>query len=69
MDYPERALTELERAYVKKILEAGTGLNKLLTEIKGAGLELDTRWLQIGVTNLQQGLMAWQRAVTKPKSF
>lgn len=69
MDKPPKPLTALEQAYIAKILKAGSDLNKLLTEIRGAGLELDSRWLHLGVTHLQQGLMAWERAITKPTHF
>ena len=31
--------------------------------------ETDTRWLEIGKTNIQQGLMAVTRAITKPDFF
>lgn len=53
----------------------------LMNEIKALGPQLqvlveklnehnaDGRWLSIGTTHLQQGLMAWTRAVAKPSFF
>jgi hypothetical protein len=54
----------------------------LMNEIKAKGVELDLlinkvmidcqgdpRWASIAKTNLQQGLMALNRAVAKPESF
>lgn len=54
---------------------------KLINEVKALGEELGVlhrklsfyyaspRWLAIGETHLQQGLMAWTRAVAKPDFF
>jgi len=53
----------------------------LMNEVKGWGGQIsilierlevanaDPRWVEIGKTNLQQGLMALTRAVTKPEFF
>jgi len=54
----------------------------LMNEIKAKGNELqeiydqlmeldytDKRWVNIGRTELQQGVMAWCRSITNPDSF
>jgi hypothetical protein len=37
--------------------------------LRGTGMELDQRWISIGATHLQEGLMALTRGVTKPEFF
>lgn len=62
--------------------EVGIVEIELMSEIKAKGDELgalvaklrateglDPRWLSIGATDLQTGLMALTRAVTRPSSF
>ena len=54
----------------------------LLNKVKAKGNELqaiydelseleftDKRWVNIGRTELQQGIMAWGRSITNPNSF
>lgn len=54
----------------------------LMNEVKALGVDIETtvqalreqegidqRWVAIGVTQLQQGLMALTRAVARPESF
>ena len=40
----------------------------LALEAPGA-VWVDARWLAIGRTELQQGLMAWTRAIARPEGF
>ena len=47
------ALGEQLRLHIEKLSEAGA----------------DPRWLDIGATNMQQGLMALVRAVSRPTGF
>ena len=47
------ALGEQVKAHIEKLSESGA----------------DPRWLDIGATNMQQGLMALVRAVCRPTGF
>jgi hypothetical protein len=62
-----RELNEQEIALINRIKETG----KELAELVGAlgGPNYDQRWISIGTTHLQQGLMALTRAVAKPEFF
>ena len=43
-------------------------LGELVAKLRGNG-ELDQRWVSIGATDLQTGLMALTRAVARPTFF
>ena len=62
-----RELNEDEIARMNEIKAFGGQLDALIKhmEIQGA----DVRWVAIGKTHLQQGLMALTRAVAKPEFF
>lgn len=62
-----RELTETEIAHINKIKAHGESLNALVDELRAT--YADSRWLSIGVTDLQTGLMALVRAVAKPTNF
>jgi hypothetical protein len=65
-----RELTEDEIARMNEIKAFGGQLDALIKhmEIQGSALA-DPRWVAIGKTHLQQGLMALTRAVAKPEFF
>lgn len=46
----------------------GAEIGELIEKLESIP-ETDKRWLEIGKTNIQQGLMAVTRAITKPDFF
>lgn len=62
-----RDLSETEIAAMNRIKEAGARLHALIDDLR-ASEGVDLRWLAIGQTELQQGLMALTRAVARPTS-
>lgn len=62
-----RKLSETEIAAMNQIKELGPHLETLIDRLKN--LSADPRWINIGESHLQQGLMALTRAVAKPYSF
>lgn len=63
-----RQLNEAEAALMNKIKAKGVELGELVTELRAIE-GLDQRWVSIGSTDLQTGLMALTRAVARPTSF
>jgi hypothetical protein len=65
-----RELNEEEIARMNEIKDLGGQLGALIQhlEIQGSAVA-DPRWVAIGKTHLQQGLMALTRAVAKPEFF
>lgn len=63
-----RQLTEAEAALMNKIKEHGVLLGELVDELRNTE-NLDGRWISIGATDLQTGLMALTRAVAQPTTF
>ena len=63
-----RELSEDEIALMNDIKELGEVLGKLVSRLR-ATEDLDQRWVSIGATGLQTGLMALTRAVARPESF
>lgn len=63
-----RDLSEVEIAVMNKIKSKGAELGELVGELKSIP-GLDPRWISIGATDLQKGLMALTRAVAQPTSF
>lgn len=63
-----RDLSEQEIALMNEIKAKGAELEQLVTALRSiAGV--DQRWVAIGATDLQTGLMALTRAVARPTSF
>jgi hypothetical protein len=63
-----RELDEIEIAQMNEVKNTGERLCFLvqsLRQYKG----LDTRWIDIGETHLQQGIMALVRAIARPTTF
>lgn len=63
-----RDLSEEEIAVMNKIKTHGERLGLLVEELKSME-STDKRWLAIGVTDLQKGVMGLVRSVAKPTSF
>lgn len=70
-----RDLTQAEIDLMNEIKRKGEDLGKLVETMREAkdpktGLpSLDGRWISIGATDLQTGLMALTRAVAQPTTF
>ena len=62
-----RELDEGEIALMNAVKAQGQELEKLCAMLRDQ--RVDNRWVSIGVTHLQQGLMALTRAVAKPEFF
>ena len=63
-----RQLTESEAALMNRVKAEGVRLGELVAELRATPV-LDQRWVSIGATDLQTGLMALTRAVAQPTSF
>ena len=67
-----RDLTAEEIALMNEIKAHGEALGLLVDRMDKAGRDtgaIDTRWVAIARTQLQQGLMALTRAVARPTTF
>ena len=65
-----KELSQEQIDMMNKIKEQGIVLGELVEEIQASShLSPDLRWVAIGKTDLQQGLMALTRAVTVPDFF
>jgi len=63
-----RKLTAEELALINSIKEKGIEIGKLVAQLE-AMESTDKRWLEIGKTELQQGMMAITRSVAQPTTF
>ncbi|ENA37427.1 hypothetical protein HMPREF1487_04345 [Pseudomonas sp. HPB0071] len=63
-----RQLNEEEAALMNEIKAKGVELGELVEKLRQCQ-GLDARWISIGATDLQTGLMALTRAVAQPTSF
>lgn len=63
-----RQLNETDVKLMNAIKSQGIELSKLVDQLR-ATEGLDQRWISIGVTDLQQGLMALTRGVAQPTTF
>lgn len=63
-----RDLTQEEIDRMNDIKAKGVELEELVASLR-ANPNLDQRWVSIGATDLQTGLMALTRAVTRPTTF
>ena len=63
-----RELNESEIAIMNEIKAKGAELGDLVAAIRSID-GIDQRWVSIGETDLQTGLMALTRAVAKPTFF
>ena len=63
-----RQLNEAEAALMNEIKARGIELGNLVEKLRGT-VGLDQRWVSIGATDLQTGLMALTRGVAQPTTF
>lgn len=63
-----RDLSELEIDLMNQVKELGKDMGNLV-ELLQCESTLDQRWISIGKTQLQQGLMALTRAIAQPTTF
>ena len=63
-----RQLNEAEAALMNQIKAKGVELGELVAQLRATD-GLDGRWISIGATDLQTGLMALVRAVAQPTTF
>lgn len=63
-----RELSQAEIDLMNKIKAKGVELGELVAELRAAD-GLDQRWISIGATDLQTGLMAITRGVAQPTTF
>ena len=63
-----RQLNEAEAALMNEIKARGVELGELVQKLRATD-GLDKRWVSIGATDLQTGLMALTRSVAQPTTF
>lgn len=63
-----RELNETEIALMNEVKQAGIALGELVDKLRAKD-GLDQRWVSVGATDLQTGLMALTRAVARPTFF
>ena len=63
-----RELSQIEIDLMNEIKSKGAELGELVERLRTAE-SVDQRWVAIGATNLQQGLMALTRGVAQPTFF
>jgi len=63
-----RDLSEDEIVQMNTIKELGEDLGRMC-DVLSKENAVDQRWVSIGRTHLQQGIMALVRAIAKPESF
>lgn len=63
-----RELTAEEVALINMLKDVGNTLGTIINGMAQAKT-LDQRWVNIGKTDLQKGIMALVRAVAQPESF
>lgn len=64
-----RDLTPRQIQMINDTKAEGARLGLLVTDLRGMGDALDQRWVSIGATDLQTGLMAILRAIAQPDGF
>jgi hypothetical protein len=63
-----RQLNEAEAALMNEIKAEGVKIGELVEKLRWTE-GLDHRWVSIGATDLQTGLMALTRSVAQPTTF
>lgn len=65
-----KALTDEQVELIRQIRAQGAELEQLVMKLdEDKTVVCDNRWLSVGTTNLQFGLMALTRAVAQPEFF
>jgi hypothetical protein len=63
-----RELNATEIALMNEVKQAGIALGELVDKLRAKD-GIDQRWVSVGATDLQTGLMALTRAVARPTFF
>lgn len=63
-----RELNAEEIAAMNEVKELGVKIGDLVEKLRGQAT-LDQRWISIGATDMQTGLMALTRSIAKPTFF
>lgn len=63
-----RELTEEEIALMNEVKTKGAELGDLVAKLE-SNVGLDQRWVEIGKTDIQTGLMALTRSIAQPTFF
>lgn len=63
-----RELNEEEIALMNMIKSTGKAIQVIISQLQNTQ-DIDQRWVSIGQTELQKGLMALTRAVARPTTF
>lgn len=63
-----RQLSEAEAALMNEVKAKGVELGELVDKLRSVD-GLDGRWISIGATDLQTGLMALVRSIARPTTF
>lgn len=64
-----RELSQNEIDLMNRIKQKGKELGDMVEDLRSLGNHIDQRWVSIGATDLQTGLMALTRSVAKPEFF
>lgn len=65
-----RELSQAEIDLMNEVKAKGVELGQLVDKLKKqVGLSVDQRWVAIGATDLQTGLMALTRSIARPDFF
>jgi len=64
-----RDLSAEEIALMNEIKAKGEELGALVSKMRVMSSTVDPRWVSIGATDLQKGIMALVRAVAQPTTF
>ncbi len=64
-----RELSEEEIALMNEIKQKASEVGELVGKLRNVGTTIDQRWVSIGATDLQTGMMALTRAVAQPTTF
>ena len=63
-----RELSQYEIDLMNQIKEKGAELGKLVNELQNHD-HTDKRWVEVGKTDIQKGLMSLTRSIAKPDFF
>jgi hypothetical protein len=64
-----RDLSQVEIGLMNEIKDMGEHVGALVDKLADKRSDLDQRWVSIGRTDLQTGIMALVRAVAQPTTF
>lgn len=63
-----RQLSEEDAQLMNEVKQKGVELGELVDKLR-SNKELDQRWVSVGATDMQTGLMALVRSIAKPTTF